>query len=453
MMKRSVLAAAGALMTLLLAACSAPTTEPAPTPTTTTAPAAEPVEIPDTPVGQVTQWILDEMNREADTKAADWESRLTKEFLAEVSAADIAGLINKQIRPARPLVPTAYQGTENEAVTTVAGALGAPFDLSVALDDRGRIAGLFVKPAAPPRTPATTIGEVSDRLGDLPGDTRALITLDGKTILERDRDAAAPLGSMFKLYVLGAVADAVAAGELAWDTELTVTDAVRSLPSGELQDAADGTRVTVREAATKMISISDNTATDMLIQAVGRDAVEQAVVDMGHHAPEEMRPFLTTRELFILAYGDDEALRSRWAQGDEKARRAVLKEVAALPLEVEANEVAEHVRWPDDLEWFASAADIAKAHEQLRERSAEDDVVGEVLTKNPGLSLDTAQWPSIAFKGGSDSGVLAGSWHAERADGSVLNVIVMSSDDEAITPQSQNELFGLVQDLFTLLAE
>jgi beta-lactamase class A len=50
---------------------------------------------------------------------------------------------------------------------------------------------------------------------------------------------------------------------------LTVTAQLKSLPSGVLQYESDGTQISVLDAATKMISISDNAATDMLINLVG----------------------------------------------------------------------------------------------------------------------------------------------------------------------------------------
>ena len=71
-----------------------------------------------------------------------------------------------------------------------------------------------------------------------------------------------------------------------------------------------------------MIAISDNTATDLLIDAVGRDAVEAALVTAGHAAPELNRPFLTPRELFVLKL--DDALRSDYLIAAETGRRELL---------------------------------------------------------------------------------------------------------------------------------
>lgn len=443
-MKRTLSAALAAVVVLAVTACGSTQNDPPATPTAR-------VEIPATPVGAVTEWVLDQMNGEADTDPADWAPRLHDDFTAEVSPQEVTDIINRQIRPARPLVPTAYEGTERASRTVIEGAVGAPFELSIVIDDDDLITGLFMGPVTPERTAATTLDEVAQRWAALPGDIRVLVTLDDETLLETEADAAAPLGSIFKLYVLGAVADAVASGALSWDDTVTVTDDLRSLPSGELQDAPVGTEVTVREAAEKMISISDNTATDLLIDRVGRDAVEGAVASMGHHDPAAMRPFLTSRELFALAWGDNDDLADRWQSGDEAVRRTVLTELDARPFDVDVNSLDDQVRWQDELEWFASADDVAAAHDALHARAQRDAVVGEALSINPGLPFDGAAWPHVAFKGGSDVGVLTGSWRAERSDGGVLTLVVLASDDAQISADTQAELFGLVQDVFTIL--
>jgi beta-lactamase class A len=71
-----------------------------------------------------------------------------------------------------------------------------------------------------------------------------------------------------------------------------------------LQYEPDGTQISVLDAAAKMISISDNTATDMLINLVGRSEVEAALTEAGMANPSLNRPFLTTRETFILTQSD-----------------------------------------------------------------------------------------------------------------------------------------------------
>ena len=46
---------------------------------------------------------------------------------------------------------------------------------------------------------------------------------------------------MFKLYILSAVANQIDAGDLKWDQQLTITEQIKSLPTGALQNKPDGT--------------------------------------------------------------------------------------------------------------------------------------------------------------------------------------------------------------------
>lgn len=79
-------------------------------------------------------------------------------------------------------------------------------------------------------------------------------------------DMSLPLASIFKLYVLLAVSDAVKAGTLSWDDKLTITKDGKALGSAGLDKLPPGAQITVRTAAQQMISASDNMATDLLIE-------------------------------------------------------------------------------------------------------------------------------------------------------------------------------------------
>ncbi|WP_298038099.1 Cpe/LpqF family protein [uncultured Microbacterium sp.] len=442
-MRKKTIIAIIAVAGLLLTACAAKSEAPEDSDSTS---------IPSTPVGDAAQWVLDEMNADDDTTATAWESRLSAQFQAEVGAEDVASLINTQIRPARPLEVTAYRGTETEAVVTVAGALGEPFDLSISIDDDQLIGGLFLGPVTPQRTPAVSNDDVAERLGALPLTARVLVQIDDETIMSIDEKAPAPLGSVFKLYVLEALAEAVSAGDISWNDNITVTDAVRSLPSGDLQNLPDGTDVTVQDAATKMIAISDNTATDMLVELLGREAVEHAVEAGNHHEPELMHPFLTTREMFDLVWGGHVDLQDAWADGDESVRREVLEVLRTREFQIDVDDIDERVAWQYGLEWFASAQDIAELHAILAQHGDADPVIRTALSENPGVVVDPAAWPSVSYKGGSNLGVITGSWRAVRADGSIMTVVVLGSDAEPIDAETEAELFAIASDLFAINA-
>jgi beta-lactamase class A len=101
-----------------------------------------------------------------------------------------------------------------------------------------------------------------------------------------------PLASIFKLYVLHALAGAIKNGTVSWDDQLTVTDKSRAVGSSGLA-LPSGAHVSVRTAAEKMIATSDNMATDLLIGKMGTHAISEALATAGHHDPASMTPFPT----------------------------------------------------------------------------------------------------------------------------------------------------------------
>lgn len=414
-------------------------------PDTPASPAAS-VDVPNTPVGERVTWIIDKLEAEADTTPGEWARVLHESFLAQVPAEQVAELVNRQLRPAAPFTVTAYQGTETQAVATLAGALGDPFDLSLTIDGASRITGMVFGPVAKPWTPSTSLDEVEQRLADLPGEVSALVLRGDEEALAVDANRLAPLASAFKLYVLLAVADAVASGDLSWDEKLVLRDTDRSLPSGELQTAPTGTEVSVRDAASAMIRISDNTATDLLITRLGRERVEAAVVRSGHSDPSVLSPFLSTKELFTLGWGDA-SLRTEWAAADDAGKRAVLDRIDAAPLAVEVADVTTPV-WKDGFDWFASANDIAAVHRALQQ-TQDAEVLG-ILSENPGQGLDLGTWPYAAFKGGSSLGVLTGSWFARDGDREATVVWLLSDDDAQAVTGAMSDFFHLAQDALRL---
>ena len=189
------------------------------------------------------------------------------------------------------------------AVTARLEGPGPTLVVQLQVDDDGRIAGLLFQPelADPPADLAGLVERLS-ATAPTTGFLRADVAPDGSCspVAEVAPDALLPIGSAFKLYVLGAVAAMIESGEIDWDDSVEIRDELDSLPSGTTQDEPAGSTLSMRDLATRMISISDNTATDHLIDLVGRDQVEQALVTLGHSNPAATTPMLTTREMFVI---------------------------------------------------------------------------------------------------------------------------------------------------------
>ncbi|WP_161784059.1 Cpe/LpqF family protein [Cellulomonas carbonis] len=465
------LAATGLAATVLavltaLTACSTggargptPPATAGPTSTDTSTGTAAPAELPDDDAGHQAAWVVERLADADDPAVVDVEARFTDGFLAEVPAARLVEVL-ASIRAAGPWTPVSVDGGAQGLVVRLAGPQD-DLDMQLAVDAEGRIAGLLFTPAAPPRDPASSWGDLTGEVEALPGSTSLLVArVEGGRCVPLDGMPAGsaageslPIGSIVKLYVLGAVVDAVEAGRLTWDRELTLTDELRSLPSGRLQDEPAGTVLTVEEAARDMIAISDNTATDLLVDALGRDAVERALADLGHADPARNVPLATTRELFHVGWGGGEDLRTRWRGADPSGRAAILAGLPAGPPELDPQEMAGVAAWTDDVDWFATAADLCAAHAALAERASTDAgaPLREVLSANPGVAVDDAAWSHVAFKGGSSVGTMAGAWYAEPADGGDPVVVVLQS---AVAVPAQalpaETLVGIAEDALAL---
>lgn len=96
-----------------------------------------------------------------------------------------------------------------------------------------------------------------------------LMNLDTGAHLNLAGAEAFPAASMIKVPVLIAFFQDVDAGKLSLDEELVMRPDLIASESGEMQYQDPGTKFSALETATLMIVISDNTATNMLIDRLG----------------------------------------------------------------------------------------------------------------------------------------------------------------------------------------
>jgi beta-lactamase class A len=252
----------------------------------------------------------------------------------------------------------------------------------------------------------------------LPGVSSALYApLDGGTpALAVNADRQLALGSAFKLYVLSALARQVEQGTRKW-ADVVRIDALRSLPSGQMQDWPPDAPVTLLTLATMMISISDNTATDQLIHILGRDALAAEMRASGNAAPERSLPFLTTRELFALKA--DAASGAKYAAMGETdqavAAEALAQEIARDPAHVAAPAFTAP-EMIDSIEWFASPEDLRRVLARIV--ALKDPTARQILAVSPSMAAPRRQaFAYVGFKGGSEPGVLNFSWLLQKRDG------------------------------------
>lgn len=263
-----------------------------------------------------------------------------------------------------------------------------------------------------------------------------------------------PLASIFKLYVLLAVADAVKAGTLKWTDPLTITKRAKAVGSAGLEELPPGARISVRTAAQQMISASDNMATDLLIDRLGTGAVERALVAAGHHDPGSMTPFPTMHEMFSVGWGEPD-LREQWRQAVEKGspqvRAQLLKQTNSRPYEPDPQRTHSPAS-NFGAEWYGSAADICRVHIALQAAAVgEAEPVKDILSAIPGIDLDGSKWDYIGAKGGNLPGDLTFSWYAVDHTGQPWVVSFQLNWPRYRSPTAAGWLLSIVRQAFDMV--
>lgn len=404
---------------------------------------AEPdgVALPDTPVGRQLAWVLEVINaRAGEVSEAELREHFSVTFLAAVPPAELQATFAAIAADAAPLrIVEVAPGASDSELQALADARGMAVLIGISLEaSTGRIGALlFDAPVDLESDRPQSWEAVEASVAALAPRSNFLVARveggDCTPLHGAASDERLALGSAFKLYVLAELSRQIEAGTLGWETTIVVRDELKSLPSGLLQDQPAGTEVSVLDVATPMIAISDNTATDHLIDRLGRENIEAAQSTFGHGAPERNIPFLSTRELFLFKLAVSDADVEAYLAADVPAKRAFLGTLAA-----QAPSLTEAAAWVeprriDELEWFASPEELCRLMAALDVRSALPGLgpIAEVLSRNPGLPIDAAAFPYIAFKGGSEPGVMNLTWLVHAQSGSRYFVSIGLNDPSA----------------------
>lgn len=180
-------------------------------------------------------------------------------------------------------------------------------------------------------TPSETVVDWSPlaaRLVAIPDAMRVSIfarDLESGSTLDHDADRPIPSASTIKTLILVAIARALDAGAITLDTTVTATDEMRIAGSGVLNWLHDGITLPVRDHAWLMIAISDNSASNTLIDLAGLPAIQELSRELNVPTLELARPFLGTAPA-------DGKLRNRvTARGMTDLITAIWNDTAASP--------------------------------------------------------------------------------------------------------------------------
>ena len=138
------------------------------------------------------------------------------------------------------------------------------------------------------------IERLADATGGIVG-VAATHLLTGRHISYRE-DELFPTASVIKLPLLVTLYEDAIAGRIDLSERVTYREDTKVAGSGVLQFLDDGLNPTLRDLSVLMMSVSDNTATDLLFDRVGKTRIEST---MGRLGLESIRAPFDIREMLM----------------------------------------------------------------------------------------------------------------------------------------------------------
>ena len=345
-------------------------------------------------------------------------------FLKQVPEASIVQILNNY-RDKLGSFKNAEKSQDGYNLVFTKGTAPAKINL----DNKGEISGLWFGAVSLFEDNFT---DILSEFEKIEGDVSIYITSDNQDeILTYNENQKLAVGSTFKLYVLKTLYKTIEGKEKSWDDIIQLKNENMSLPSGILQSWPLQSPLTVSTMANLMISLSDNTATDHLIDYIGREKIEDYVDDYN-------KPFLKTIEAFKLKYGVSSDLRKRYIEGNIETKEDVLSEIKNE--DVVISDISDEVSFINYIEWFFSTKELCQTIYDLKDT--------QELRINPGL-VSKNNWYFAGYKGGSEPGVLQYTHILQKeVDAPIYAVSVTVNNKNGV---DENQVTELTSRLISLL--
>src|SRR5690349_24951807 len=140
----------------------------------------------------------------------------------------------------------------------------------------------------------TRIEQIDDQVKQLVNSFKGKVSLFAKNLdtsetYSLNGDERVRTASTIKIAVMIEAFARVAEGKAKWTDELVLTKAARYSGSGILPELGDGLRLTLQDCVRLMMLLSDNTATNMVLDYLTTDAVNERMNSLGFKATRIMR--------------------------------------------------------------------------------------------------------------------------------------------------------------------
>lgn len=399
---------------------------------------------PGSPTSHV-QWFVDEMATGETTTAAEVAQHLTG-----FDANNIANWLNTSLRPYYPnarivdvVAFTAYGGTlviQGDIAANPKGFLvfqsqytGSRLITYLTLSNLGDSVMYN-------EDKTLSLDQAADKALTLAAGVGVLVAKiqpNGQcsAITQRNAGTLLATASIFKNWVLSGMGRMIADGALSSAQSVTLT-ADRLASGGQLNSEPLGTSIPIPDLATFMMANSDNTATDLMHQRVGRTRLNAAVDASGVANPDVLKPLLDISEQFQLIYSFPLATSQSYVNGTEAYQNQFL----AQQIEPRGNVLGSYTNFGLLVSgtWHASPLDVCAvyaANRRLPQGSEAFQTVDGAMGAQVAQPYVRNRWDRAWYKGGSLSSasgkfnVLTHAWLLENAGASPYFVATMYNDD------------------------
>ncbi|OAB56866.1 hypothetical protein AY599_11775 [Leptolyngbya valderiana BDU 20041] len=296
-----------------------------------------------------------------------------------------------------------------------------------------------------PEDQTLTLTEAADRFQTLAASNSLFVgrvNSDGQceSVISRSPDTARALGSIFKMWVLGAVGEHLNSGLNQAEDPVTLVAAERAA-GGIINNEPLGTVFSLRDMAIMMMADSDNTSTDHLHELVGRAAIEDLVADYGIVETAQLLPFLNISEQFHVFSRFDLPTAQSYVNGNLAFREQFLaNQIEPLGPSFPVSFPFFHESILSTGTWSASARDICRTlagMHALPRNSAGFEVVNQALGFQAAQPDVRSKWERVWYKGGSltsgstGSHVLTNAWLLQKDGEQRPWVVVGLTNDSA----------------------
>jgi len=410
------------------------------------------VVLPDTPAANQFAWFLDELSQ-GSTSTGEITQHFSENFLQNAASAEQMRDLIDNLRAAVPNAKAIDMITVTpNFIRAIIGLPETPsigYFVSLTTEYAQGAAITSFSASGYPQTAAFTFpqdsnlsyGEVRNKFKKMAQNTSMLVAnIDSnrcEPVFKHRAKAVMPTASIFKIWVLAALAKAIEDGDIDINSTVKLVESELVFAGATINNVPLGTNIPLVDMSALMMGRSDNTATDHIHELVGRDKIEKITKAFNKNRAHGLTPFLSLNEQFQVLAGLSPQQAQDYADGNDKAQRSILNSLI-VPL----GPVTAFTYNNEDIlrtsSWRASTLDVCNGIAGLRQfdnRSEAFSIIDTSFGAEVVLPTLRRNWDRAWFKGGGLANaqgnyVSTMSWLLESDDRGAHVIVLMANNDD-----------------------